>query len=190
MYDNIISLGYNCYPAMFLKKFRLLKESLPFDYLVTVDLKSINKLFENNFEHIWENIRIDHDTVYKAEKLYVIDETYAIKSPHDFNSEHDVETINKYKRRIERLNDIITNKDEILFIRYEEWDSQEDLEILNSIIKSKRPNKNYDILLLHANEIKYKLPPNFKCIKIENPKTIHTNNSELVDILWNIKVKL
>ncbi|HDR7768783.1 TPA: hypothetical protein QCY08_005894, partial [Bacillus paranthracis] len=49
MYDDVISLGENCYTAIHLKKYKLRKYSGPLDWFVSPNLSSINTLLKNNF---------------------------------------------------------------------------------------------------------------------------------------------
>jgi hypothetical protein len=129
-----IPIGADCTVARILKQknFRVL--AFPFDWIVC-PLKSIYLLLSNNFKSFMENIVIlesenrmlfdENDKsmtlIVSNQKIHpVIDVTYDILFPHDFFSNDEntiIDVKNKYKNRIDRLLNILNNKNnEIIFV--------------------------------------------------------------------------
>jgi hypothetical protein len=123
----LISLGWTCRPALF-AKFIAYKRKLPcerqvFDWLGT-PMWAINRLISNNFEeflnkeHIVSKKRLKNgDTTIYIHKLY------NIRFLHDFIptlSDNSFKNFkDKYERRIERFQSLLTSDKTLFFIRIE-----------------------------------------------------------------------
>jgi hypothetical protein len=119
-----IPIGSNCEIAHFLKSKNLRFFAFPFDWNCA-PLKSIYNLLLNNFDLFLENIFIgerihrlyfdDNETETKIEKDFiypVICKKYLILFPHDYKSmDHQslADVKQKYKKRIERFNNTMSN---------------------------------------------------------------------------------
>lgn len=163
MYDDVISLGENCYTAIHLKKYKLRKYSGPLDWFVSPNLSSINTLLKNKFvdfmdlknmQAMPEKNVVFNDGVIQPVFSHIIKDTkYNVTSYHDFpvipNEDwfityHDFKQ--KLGRRIDNLYERKHNSQSILFVR---WGGSltEALElqtVLSNIVKN-----NFKILLLY-----------------------------------------
>lgn len=123
---NIISLGFNCNVALALKHCKLNQATNVFDWLVSHPKNILNILKENIIEVlIGDNIFLDFSM--KKQKYYITDNN-KIKRIYDKNNNlifsHDydgsiksiIDTKLKYKRRLIRLKNILTENNKILFI--------------------------------------------------------------------------
>ena len=129
-FDNISSLGHNCYPKLYFNFKKINQETQFFDYIGT-SVWSIIELLENDFEGMFDkdnykimNIMKDGDN-----KYLVVNEKYFIRCKHEFkktllNQNLDNEELNifidKMKRRKEKFMNMLSNNKSLIFIRYEE----------------------------------------------------------------------
>ena len=164
IYDNIISLGYNCIVCNSMISNKTRQFSLPFDWNYTSDFALI-EYFENDFNNFFklENLskarysgnpsceyikNENNKKIYKI--IYVHDGKYdnLIKSDSYYKMQYE-----KYKRRINRLLKLLNSKKNLLFIRLINKDDKiENLIKLENIIKKKYTNLNFKILLLSQNK--------------------------------------
>jgi hypothetical protein len=128
-FDNISSLGHNCYPKLYFTSKKIDQETHFFDYIGT-SVWSIIELLENDFEGMFDkdnykimNIMKDGDN-----KYLVVNQKYFIRCKHEFkktllNQNLDNEELNifidKMKRRKEKLMNMLSNNKSLIFIRYE-----------------------------------------------------------------------
>ena len=148
---DLISLGYNCFPKLFIKKL-INKETHFFDY-VGSSTWSILKLLENNFDNFLnkkfyyyphEKFMPHIDTLYN-----ITNKEYYLRFIHDNNFLKNDETWNdfenKYKRRIDRFNELLKSDKNLLFFYLE--DTIFRLEMLYEEIKQYYPTnkENYEI---------------------------------------------
>jgi hypothetical protein len=126
-----ISLGYSCYPAMFITKLGLADskfyERYVFDWLGT-SMWSICKVMENDFADFVDReslVERNHNSLSK--ECYITNTKNNIIFLHDF---HYLDTLtdefvkgvrDKYARRIERFTSVLASEQRILFIRLERW---------------------------------------------------------------------
>lgn len=163
IYDDVISLGQNCYTAIHLRKYGLRKYAGPLDWFVSPDLSSINKLLKNNFIDFMDlknmhalpdkNV-LFHDGVIQPVYSHIIKDTkYNVTSYHDFPIISNKDWFITYQdfkqkldRRIDNFYKRMQNSQSILFVRWG-GDLTETLElqsILSNIVKN-----NFKILLLY-----------------------------------------
>lgn len=102
----IIPLGSDCHSAYMLNSLYLRKNSLPFDWL------NINPI--KTFEYVTENINDRFENFLKNPKLndrgYFISEKYPYSEFMHEKNVNSEETINKFKRRIDRFLNILKSK--------------------------------------------------------------------------------
>jgi len=107
----IIPLGCDCHPAYMLNSLYLRNISLPFDWLNIDPIRT--------FEYVTENINDEFENFLKVPKLnergYFISEHYSYSEFIHEKNLNNQETINKFKRRIERFLDLI-KKEQIAFL--------------------------------------------------------------------------
>ena len=126
-FQNIISLGHFCSPAMEFERLGYRRYSFPFDWLITPSFNTVIDLIENNFidflneEHMYQ--LKEYPSYYRNIKLNI--DFYHDFSPlKSFDSQ--ISTVSeKYHRRIERFYNQI--KKPTLFLRYITPKDYEDL---------------------------------------------------------------
>ncbi|MFJ8218238.1 DUF1796 family putative cysteine peptidase [Bacillus cereus] len=162
LYDDVISLGENCYTAINLQKYKLRKHSGPLDWFTSPDLSSINGLLKNDFIDFMDlnnmyamadkNIVFNDGVIQPVSSHIVKDIKYNITSYHDFpvisNKEWSTtypEFKQKLDRRINNFYKIMEKSQSILFVR---WGGNliETLELQSMLSRIVR--NNFKILLL------------------------------------------
>ncbi len=125
-YDEVISLGNNCYAKMYTERYlHISKETDFFDYIGS-PMWSIVELFKNDFTNLYKKEEYEMLQAWiDASASYVTNTRYNLKFRHDFVDYPIKETTfihfkNKYERRKIRLMNKIRNLKKILFIRLEE----------------------------------------------------------------------
>jgi len=128
-YQNAVSLGFFCSPALELNALNLRKCSLPFDWILTADFKNVLALIENRFEGL-----LAEDKLYQLKEYpgYYRNIQYGIDFYHEFDEfktfdSQIAEIQSKYQRRIERFYQII--QEPTLFVRY--MSSKAEVEFVN-----------------------------------------------------------
>lgn len=123
---NYISLGFNCNVALALRKCKLNKATNVFDWLVSHP-KNILNIFRENITEVLNDDPIFLNFSMEKQKYYITDNNkikrvYDKKNnlifSHDYNGTQKsiIEIKKKYKRRLIRLKNILTENDKILFI--------------------------------------------------------------------------
>jgi hypothetical protein len=116
---NFITLGFNCAPAKALKALGLRKYSLPFDWVITNNMRIVDCL-EDDFQKFHKNLSLIMDG------HWLIDE-YGIEYPHDYPINKDDSIVDdwknyhddvliKYQRRIERFKSVLNDPKPIIAI--------------------------------------------------------------------------
>ena len=168
-FDNVISLGYNCYVKMYLQSERIKCETHFFDYTGT-SVWSIIDLLNNKFDGISEaeSYKIVKFMDKGANEYVVLQPKYFLRFKHQFkksltqniiNTSELSEFIERMNRRKERFMNLFTNNDSILFIRYEEdltdrcyfsehTDTNLSIIYLTQILKNINPNKQIYVISL------------------------------------------
>jgi len=178
---NYISLGPTCSVAYQLQKLNKKKESLPFDWIRSSNIKDVIYLILNNFHGFLENISYvrddtkfpiikdsetfdevtDKDTkIYRNEKLN-------LGFFHDFKEGITLEEVReKYDRRIKRFYETV--KEKCIFIRDDIYFHQDNIEDYNNLymILTKFNSQNKLILIINMNKNKYDLSKLNPAIKV------------------------
>ena len=127
-YDYIISIGPNCFIRRLLDLLGVQQETHFFDYIGS-SMKSICDLLENDFTGLFE--KSDYKNIKVLTDLYIYSNVkYGLHFKHDFpqkgnggeiiiHTPYFIQFIQKYKRRILRLQKILESGKRILFIRGE-----------------------------------------------------------------------
>jgi hypothetical protein len=123
-----IPLGNDCSIAYQLDKLGLRKYALPFDWILTPSMNNVIMCLEDNFSKFFDNLKVKNQCNFSLldehwddtpnNSIRVINE-YGFHFVHDFTSLDDLpEVKEKYLRRIERYNEIVSNKEiKKVFIR-------------------------------------------------------------------------
>lgn len=115
-----IPLGNDCSIAYQLDKFGLRSVALPFDWILTPSINNVIMCLEDNFSKFFDNLKVknkcnfpllnEHWNENVSHTIRVVNE-YGFHFLHDFTSLEDLpEVKEKYLRRIERFNEITSNK--------------------------------------------------------------------------------
>lgn len=138
-FDEVSSLGYNCYTKLYFNSRKMDKETQFFDYIGT-SVWSIIELLENDFDGIFDKSNYKIMNIMKTgdDQFLVVNEKYFIRCKHEFkktlNQKFDPEILHEYeinkeeledfiekmKRRKERFMNMLASNNSLLFIRYEE----------------------------------------------------------------------
>jgi hypothetical protein len=118
-YDNIIPLGDHCSPSIILKELNLRKKSYPFDWTNHAGGIFNTNLYKNFFLLLrllkfHDFSKISQFYVGNAMKVGNHKTNNGIQFPHDLENNNN--TIEKYKRRFERMYNDIVNKSKNLYI--------------------------------------------------------------------------
>tara|TARA_B100001996_G_C18510310_1_gene535081 strand:+ start:52 stop:777 length:726 start_codon:yes stop_codon:yes gene_type:complete len=161
---NYISLGFNCNVALALRKCNLNNATNVFDWLVSHPKDILNILKENITEVLIDD-PIFLDFSMGKQKYYITDNNkirrvYDKKNNLIFSHDYDgtqksiIDTKNKYKRRLIRLKNVLTENDKILFIFSGKSDYQDYINNSHSIIslEDKTDCKQYLFYLLEISK--------------------------------------
>ena len=138
-FDDVSSLGYNCYTKLYFNSLKMDKETQFFDYIGT-SVWSIIELLENDFDGIFDKSNYKIMNIMKTgdDQFLVVNEKYFIRCKHEFKKtldrkfdpeilhEYEIDKeeledfIEKMKRRKERFMNMLASNNSLLFIRYEE----------------------------------------------------------------------
>ena len=138
-FDDISSLGYNCYTKLYLNSKIIKQETQFFDYIGT-SVWSIIDLLNNNFEGMFDksNYKIMNLMKTGDDQFIVVNIQYFIRCKHEFKKTldkkfdtmnfdyNDIDTIEldqfieKMIRRKDRFMNMLSNNKTLIFIRYEE----------------------------------------------------------------------
>jgi hypothetical protein len=122
---ELISLGYSCYPALFIKDI-IKKETNFFDNIGSSSW-SIKKILDNNFKDVLNKKKFIYlNKIFKKHdhKYNIINKEYYLRFIHDndfLKNEKEWNNFkNKYLRRIIRFNNLLKSNKNLLFIYLEE----------------------------------------------------------------------
>lgn len=156
MFDNIVSLGYLCWPARDMERLGFRSRSGPFDWVISYEMEKVLELLENHFEGF-----LEYDNLYQNAEYPNIykDVRYNIQFNHDFSErqslENQLEAVQtKYKRRISRFYKDIQVP--TLFIRYiisEEEKAYFEINYENVLNQLKSYNIRNELVLIAHEDI-------------------------------------
>ncbi len=157
-YQNIISLGFFCSPAIELNYLNLRKSSQPFDWVISSNFNQVLELIDNNFKDFLNPkflFQLKQYPQYYRNIKYNIDFYHDFDELKSFNKQID-KIKQKYDRRIKRFYNTI--KEPTLFLRYicskeEAIYINNNYEKINKLLKSY--NANNDIIFVANKEDLY-----------------------------------
>ncbi len=121
-YDIIIPIGSVCKTSQNLRKLKLQTESLPFDWVLTLDINQIKNMLQSRFSDFLEEENMEYKGKESEQTDVYIDTKTQIGFWHDFP--HNVALRKsfdgikqKYNRRINRLYQELDKAQDILFFR-------------------------------------------------------------------------
>jgi hypothetical protein len=163
-YEFIVSIGNKCPTAMYLRELNIYKESFPFDYIPTTPYL-ILKYLQNQ------------DDFYPEKNLVGRTSDNVWFGHFDINENYNV-TIETFRKRFERLFNILENKKKILFVYTSEADVYNEM--------NNRYNDNYNQLCKIVDYLieTYKYD-NFKLLCIHTNKSFADTNN-IVNFTINV----
>jgi Putative papain-like cysteine peptidase (DUF1796) len=182
-YDEVISLGGNCEPAIQLRKNHMRMMGYPFDWMFTTSVQGLIEFIQNKGAGF-----LDHDQLALSTEgghHAVTDLRYGFTLIHDFTSfdnfQNDYLIVKeKYDRRIKRFFELLESNKEVLFIRLQIPCDQ--CTLLDHVIHTQYPNLSYEILALnHAEEADWGLE-RVKNVYLKNTPYFWASNEG--DISW------
>lgn len=162
-----VSLGSTCSIAYNLRELNLRDNAYPFDWIRILNLNNVSNLLENNFDGFLD---VNNYNFIKYSEDFMINDNYGTyiydngycKFYHEFDKpleECDIDSfIDKYKRRINRLYDLLNSDEEIIFIR-EELRSVNINKINNFIetIRNINENINFKLIIISNDDVDYNI---------------------------------
>ncbi len=182
-FDNVISLGYWCGPALELRRIHRRAASYPFDWLIT-DFPEVLRLMDTNFDDFCS---YDNLAQYADNPGYYCDVKHNVHYYHDFDRYTALEAQihgvqEKYKRRIERL--YRDTQKPTLFIRYVRGGGEciYILENYEKILRTIRQNNGRNEILFVGNKSlqDYQIP-NFYGGEVPEGKNVIDDFLESID---------
>ena len=156
-YDMIYSLGYNCFPGIYMKKYALRKQAGVIDWCISISLSYVNQLLKHRCKDLFVYEHLTYVSSFgDGSTLRLRDKVYQIDSAHDFPSSINTETNwlsynevkEKYERRTERFLTSMETSSCILFIRM--GGTYEEAKELENILKGMVKNDFYILLLTNS----------------------------------------
>ena len=156
-----IGIGGDCAVAYQLRKLNLQNEAFPFDWIRSNRIQMITDTLQNNFSNFFEyTLKNGTDNFINFESNLTsrihLKLTNGIILPHESKGfEFDrIEYEEKYKRRIERFNKVVSDKNiRKIFVRADQNILSEEKSQLQTEL-DKYGCKNFDILYITYNEFK------------------------------------
>jgi hypothetical protein len=189
---RFISLGHRCHIGTILRLNKLRNDSLPFDSII-YSFEGVINCFENNFINFFpKQIQCEYIFVGKTHPEADINGNrmlfrgkYGSFTHHDLNN---IDVIDTFKKRIQRLNEYLSANNEIIFIRTVMEDNEyELLDKFTNTIKSIYPNLKFKIFLVYDNKnipeifLKY----NDNAYVVNSCMTITNQNDKTPSISYN-----
>lgn len=202
-YDLILSIGSRCKISYNLRRRKLQLESFPFDWIYVPRISLVDELFASNFQNFFleENLRLRS----KQPRFDEVDDlATGMYSAHDFATDKSIhecyqEVMQKYKRRILKLNSRISKAERILMVYGAEDNFFSDEEIIRqfALLQKRFFSKKLDLLYFYLPEKmiaydKTQLTPNVVKISFQKERVFEwQGNTELFDeSLEDVKLAL
>lgn len=158
----LISLGWNCEPAWYLRAFHIRKIAFPFDWMATVNFDGLCKVIAEDFKDFLNPAYLEyrktaiHNTLYNVQFYhdFPTDTSLAVSLDHENYGTIAANYLDalsvvqaKYKTRIERFITTLKGSDPVIFFRTHA--SPKQAKKLSDIIHAKYPNLSYLLVIVH-----------------------------------------
>ena len=208
-FDAVVSLGWNCYPGLYLKKYVESAGSI-FDYIGS-PLSAIIDIITKNWENLFNKEKYTLLDFYKPEhnierhgkpnNYYVYQHDYQMSFPHDVKTISDVtpEFFSKLKGRIQRFEKYCRSAKKLLFIRLQQNRSgliledddtiKPEIELLPSfieLIKSKYDRKHVNMIFINNEKDGWNEDKTILFVKIDS---LYFKWQDAADIIHNLFIK-
>lgn len=120
-FEEVISLGYNCYPRMYVNFIKSRNEKKNFFDNIATPAWAIQKLLENDFDGFFDKTKYNKIKIFNDSSIeYLVNDPYYIRFNNYSKFENLNDLINVFKRKKNAFLEILNSNKKILFIRYEE----------------------------------------------------------------------
>lgn len=185
-----VPIGIDCEVAETLKKLNSRYCSYPFDWNVTY--RGIAHIFENKFDNF---IPFHRFGSCKHTKLCSVFNEYDVLFIHDDWKNNINNETQKYKRRIERLQELLSGTSTVNFIRkghaihhHDEYNFKDDIDVVNEFslyLKNNYPLLKFKIYLILCCSNCYDIDVEYSS-KNENVSILHCRNRSLYTCIEKI----
>jgi len=171
-----ISLGNNCYPALFLRACGFRSATYPFDWMITNNFEGLKKAIEEEFMHFLDPEYLTYDE--KTQTLY--NSRYGFSSDHFWNRDPVKYQMNKddfvnylfiieeiFNRRTQRFLNALKSGVPIYFLRKKAPDYL-DLLVFRDFLFSKYPQIKLTLIIFDEIDNPYPEDPSIQYYKIDN----------------------
>lgn len=165
---EIISLGPNCYPKTFLTRNKLKRnkasgeKTMPFDLAWYKDAKFITEFIQNDFMNFFDGMKY-------SESAESWDSSFKINFSHEksFKADDLEKLVDMYIGRISNFRKVMGSEKPLLFIQIlKDKEIGEDIKNLYEVIKARRGQKPFELMIIDTNEIVKDPIENVNVIKI------------------------
>ncbi len=152
---EFVSLGYNCLPRRiftecgFIKTAQQGQVSFPFDLCVT-HLSSLNRILQNNFKDLLQNIVFNDEAGLYHNAKYRIEYNHDKDCPN--SSEGKEKIVSRYKKRIQNFQGIMQSDAHIFFVCNAFSPSENEFNKLYKNLKKLRKGKPFTLIVLDLDE--------------------------------------
>jgi hypothetical protein len=185
-FDTVISLGYNCFPKLYINRYVKSSETQIFDYLGT-PVWALNKLIENKWEGLTDSTKFTPHSFFDHKKNQILaHDNYHICFPHDVKQKTDFDSPvfkDKIQRRIQRFEETVRNSSRLLFIRltidkYVKHDEAEDtpeqaLEKFVTLIKTTYECPSVTVIYINSEKDGWNNDHTILFVKVDAPDDIN-----------------
>lgn len=167
-YDEVVSIGFNCFPKKYILAYIANVENKYFDYVGT-PCWAVLELFKNNFSNLdcIEKIKIKKNFNVHTNKKYYVRHLHSC-----FNEKNNINVMNSIENRAQRIRDLLKTNKKVLFIRLEE--SMVDRIIYDEYAEFYKKSED-DYLIEISDWLKNNTSLDFKIIYLNQYKKYYDN---------------
>lgn len=153
-YTKVISLGFDCQPANYIRTLTKQTEAYPFDWLIT-PIEALTKLIEHGPESIFYNAAQFEDLQEKRPSHATIKhKDLGVVFFHDFPTNQGMGAFSqvqqKYRHLATRWHSTLNDKHDILFIRH--YASKENALDIKAALRKQYPRLPFDLLVVNEGD--------------------------------------
>lgn len=180
-YDDVISLGWNCFPKKYITTHIHADAYKLFDYTGSA-CGGILEMFKNDFKNVTENLEPIIICNNDNKKVYTNIEYY-IRFTHEpfYTEQNKIHSIERITNRINRFKTLLKSDSKIIFIRYEEsienrimydqikkYYEKPEYEYLQEISDWLKTNTILDFKIIYLNKRIHQYDTNYKILSIKD----------------------
>lgn len=121
IFDKVVSLGYNCYPRMYVNFCEKKADKTCFFDDIATPAWAIQQLLENDFNGFFDQSKYVKKRIFNDSELeFLMNERYYIRFDNKYNINALDNLFNTFQSKKDKLLQLLNSTQKILFIRYEE----------------------------------------------------------------------